>query len=134
MTVRPADPDDAATIRALQSLLAHPNPALADAALEGPFRCRVAVAAGRVVGYAIALPGRPTVLSELAVAPGHRRSGHASALLAAVTTGADRVEATTPVDNDAAIAFYEARGFAVEDRIAGFYGDGTDALRLVGCE
>lgn len=131
MTVRPPEPDDASAIRSLQTHLAYPAPELVDAALDGPFRVRVATDGGRVVGYAIALPGRPTVLAELVVAQGHRRAGHASALLEAVTDGPGPVEVTTPVDNDAAIAFYEARGFEVEKRCPDYYDDGSDALRLV---
>jgi len=129
--LRDAERRDAAAIRSLQSQLSHPSPALSEAAIDGPFTCRVAVAAGRPVGYAVALSGRPTVLSELVVAAGHRREGYGRALLAAVTRDADRVEATTPAGNDAAIGFYGAQGFAVDERVEAFYADGTDALRLV---
>ena len=68
MRLRDAEPRDAAAIRSLQSQLSHPSPALSEAAIDGPFTCRVAVEAGRPVGYAVALSGRPTVLSELVVA------------------------------------------------------------------
>jgi ribosomal-protein-alanine N-acetyltransferase len=122
---------DAAAIRSLQAHLSHPNPTLVAPAVDGFARCRVAVASGRVTGYAVALPGRPTLVLELAVAPGRRRQGHGRALLASVAGDADRVEASTPADNDDAIRFYRTQGFAEADRRPGFYADGTDALRLV---
>lgn len=134
MTVRDPTPADAAPIRSLQSLLAYADPDLVDAALDGPLRCRVATEDGAVVGYAIALPGTQTVLSELVVAPAHRRSGHGRALVTAVAGDADRVVATTPADNDAAVGFYRSLDFAVEERLEAYYGDGTDALRLVRLE
>jgi len=131
VTVREPRPTDAPAIRALQSLLAAADPGLIDTALEGPFRCRVAEADDRVVGYAVALPGRETVLSELAVHPDHRRSGHGRRLVAAVAGDADRVTVTTPVENDAAVAFYASLGFSVEERLPAYYADDSDALRLV---
>lgn len=131
MTVRRPRPADEPAIRSLQALLDYADPEIVDAALDGPFRCRVAVADGAVVGYAIAFPGDRTLLSELAVAPGHRRVGHGRDLAAAVAGEVDRLQATTPVDNDAALAFYDSLGFEADDRLEAFYGDGTDALRLV---
>ena len=131
MRIRDAEPRDVAAIRSLQSQLSYPSLALSEAAIDGPFTCRVAVEAGRPVGYAVALSGRPTVLSELVVAAGHRREGNGRALLAAVTRDAEEVEANTPAGNDAAIGFYEAQGFAVDERVEEFYADGTAALRLI---
>ena len=131
MRLRDAEPRDVAAIRSLQSQLSYPSPALSTAAIDGPFTCRLAVEAGRPVGYAVALADRPTVLSELVVAVGHRREGYGRALLAAVTRDAEEVEANTPAGNDAAIGFYGAQGFAVDERVESFYADGTDALRLV---
>jgi len=130
VTVRAPRDEEAPALRSLQSLLAHADPALVDAALEGPFRCRVAVDAGTVVGYAIVLPGAETILSELAVAPAHRRAGHGRALVAAVAGDAERVVVTTPADDEDAIGFYRALGFEVETRLEGFYESGADALRL----
>ena len=131
MRLRDAEPRDRAAIRSLQSQLSHPSPALSEAATDGPFTCRVAVESDRPVGYAVALSGRQTVLSELVVAADHRREGYGRALLAAVTRDADLVEATTPAGNDAAIEFYGAQGFEVDGRLEAFYADDTDALRLV---
>ena len=131
MILRRPTTSDAAAIRSLHAHLSHPNPELVAPAVDGPFRCRVAVTSGRVIGYAVAMPGRPTLLLELAVAPGHRRQGHGRALLASVAVDADRVEACTPADNDDAVRFYRTQGFAEADRLPGFYADGTDALRLV---
>ena len=130
MTVRAPRRVEAPALRSLQSLLSHADPDLIPAALDGPFCCRVAVDSGTVVGYAVALPGRETILSELVVAPGHRREGHGRALVAVVAdaAAADRVVATTPADG--AVGFYESLGFEVETRLEGFYGSGTDALRL----
>ena len=129
MTVRAPRDEEAPDVRSLQSLLAHADPALVDAALKGPFRCQVAVDDGTVVGYVIALPGAETTLSELAVAPAHRRAGHGRALVAAVAGDAERVVATTPAEAGA-IGFYEALGFEVETRLEAFYESGADALRL----
>jgi ribosomal-protein-alanine N-acetyltransferase len=131
VTLRRPVATDTAAIRSLQTHLAHPDPDLVEPAIDGPFSCRVAATFGRVVGYAVAMPARPTVLLELVVAPGHRRHGRGRALLASVTHGADRVATSTPVGNDDAVTFYEANGFAVTDRLPAFYDDGSDALRLV---
>lgn len=130
MTVRPPADRDVPAIRRLQSLLAYADPDLVHAAVDGPFRCRVAVEDGSVVGYAVALSGDVTVLSELVVSPDHRRRGHGRALVDAVAGDADRVEATTPAD-DAPVAFYGSLGFSVAESIADRYADGADALRLV---
>jgi ribosomal-protein-alanine N-acetyltransferase len=131
VTVRRPTARDAAAIRSLQAHLAHPDPDLVGPSVDGPFRCRVAETAGRVVGYAVATPGRPTILLELVVAPDHRRRGHGRALLSAVTGGADRVEARTAAADHDAIGFYTSQGFASADRLPDFYDDGTDALHLV---
>ncbi|WP_254837989.1 GNAT family N-acetyltransferase [Natronomonas marina] len=132
MTVRAPTTGETPAIRSLQALLTHADPELIDAALEGPFHCRVAVESGDIVGYAIALPGDETTVSELVVAPEHRREGHGRDLLDAVAAAADadRLVVTTPASDDDAVAFYRALDFEKEARLEGFYGDG-DALRLV---
>jgi ribosomal-protein-alanine N-acetyltransferase len=126
------EPADEPAVRSLQSLLAYADSGLIDAALDGPFLGRVAVDEGRVVGYAVALPGEETTLSELVVAPDHRRLGNGQALVEAVADApdADRLVVTTPTENEAAERFYRAMGFEVSERVSGFYADGTDALRL----
>ena len=92
----------------------------------------MAVDAGTVVGYAVALPGPETALSELVVAPAHRGAGHGRALVDAVAAAADadRLVVTTPAGADA-VDFYRALGFETDRRLASFYDDGTAALRLV---
>lgn len=132
MTVRTLDPADLPAVRALQGHLAYADPDVVEAAAEGPFVGLVAAEAGDVVGYAAALPGREATLSELVVAPAFRRRGHGRALVEATAerTGADRLLVTTPAGDDAAVGFYRALGFEPDERIPGFYADGTDALRL----
>lgn len=140
MSVRPLRPRDEPAVRSLQYLLEYADPALVTAALDGPFVGRVAVEAeerehsgdGRVVGYAVAMPGAQTTLSELAVAPDCRRAGHGRGLVSAVAVaaGASELVVTTPPENEAALAFYRALGFVREARLESFYRDGSDALRL----
>jgi len=130
--IRPMTPTDRPAVRRLQDRLAYADPDLVAAAVGGPFLGRVAVGDGRIVGYAIALPARPVTLSELVVAPSARRNGHGRALVESVgSADTDRIVATTPVENGAALRFYEAVGFDTETRLRGFYDDGADALRLV---
>jgi ribosomal-protein-alanine N-acetyltransferase len=130
--IRTMTPADRPAVRRLQDRLAYADPDLVAAAAEGPFLGRVAVDDGRIVGYAIALPARPMTLSELVVAPSARRNGYGRALVESVgSDGADRIVATTPVENGAALRFYGAVGFDPESRVRGFYDDGADALRLV---
>ena len=131
MTRQPR-PDERSAIRSLQGLLPYADPDLIDAALDGPFLCRVAVDAGTVVGYAVALPGPETALSELVVTPAHRGAGHGRALVDAVAAAADadRLVVTTPAGADA-VDFYRALGFETDRRLASFYDDGTAALRFV---
>jgi ribosomal-protein-alanine N-acetyltransferase len=133
VTVRPLCPADESAVRSLQSHLQFADPDIVDAALAGPFIGRVAVADGTVVGYAIALGGEETTLSELVVAPDYRRCGHGRKLVEAVAAAAeaDRLVVTTPAGDEKATVFYESLGFEAEARLPGFYADGTDALRLV---
>jgi len=127
------DPADEPAVRSLQSTLDYADPQLIDAALDGPFIGRVAVHEGSIVGYAIALPGQETTLSELVVAAEYRRHGYGRSLVDAVAeaSGADRTVVTTPAENERAEHFYRAIGFAVSERLPSFYADGTAALRLV---
>ena len=133
MTVRPLRPADESAVRSLQDHLEYADPDIVSAALDGPFLGRVAEAEGAVVGYAVALPGDETTLSELVVAPGHRRVEHGRALVEAVAAAApgEALVVTTPATADGAREFYASLGFESERRIAGFYADGADALRLV---
>lgn len=131
--IRPLRSTDRPAVRSLREHLEYSDADLLDAAIDGPFLGRVATDAGRVVGYAIALPGATVTISELVVAPDARRSGHGRALLEAIATATDAgtLVVTTPTDNDAARRFYSELGFDVDERLSGFYADGTDALRLV---
>lgn len=124
-------PIDKAAVRALQTELSYADPSLIDATISGPFIGLVAVEEA-VVGYAIALPAAPAVLSELFVESDARRHGHGRRLVRAAidAVDADRLVLTTPVGNDEAVAFYRDLGFAVDAELDGFYPDGTDALRL----
>lgn len=96
----------------------------------------VAIADGVVVGYAALIvpsfAGDPVDLTRVAVAPGLRRTGIASGLLAAAL---DRVAGRVVLlevaeDNEAALGLYAAAGFGVISRRRGYYGVGTDALIL----
>lgn len=155
MTIRTLRAADLPAVERLQNALEYADSDLPAAAVDGPFLGRVAVEGGgvgdadgvggdggvgdrsgdgdTVVGYAIALSGTRVTISELAVDPAHRRRGHGRSLVdaVAVATDADALVVTTPAGNEAARRFYEAVGFERDDRIAGFYADGTDALRLV---
>lgn len=107
-----------------------------EAAVRGPFRGRVAVEDGSIVGYAIAFPGDPAVLSELAVEPAYRRRGYGRTLVSNIASAVDSpsISVLTPVENEDAKQFYTALGFEPDGRVNGFYTDGMDALRLVLCE
>jgi ribosomal-protein-alanine N-acetyltransferase len=96
----------------------------------------VAEMGGAVVGHAVAsAAGDDAELQRIAVDPGHRRSGLASALLVAVEQlvreqGATRLLLEVREDNTAAAAFYDSRGFAEVGRRRGYYRDGAAAVVL----
>lgn len=74
-------------------------------------------------------------LYSLAVLPAARSHGIGRALLrAAEQVALDRdcavLRLEVRVDNSAARALYQSEGFAEFDRVAGYYGDGADAVRL----
>jgi ribosomal-protein-alanine acetyltransferase len=79
--------------------------------------------------------GGEAEILRLAVAPEERRRGVARAL---VDAGFERLRAAkveschleVRMDNEGAIAFYRALGFARSGRRRGYYRDGTDALVL----
>lgn len=122
---------DRPAVRAMQERLSYADPDLVDVAVSGPFSGVVAVEGGRVLGYAIALAGPTTTISELVVRPDARRAGHGRALVDSLSSAeTDQIVVTTPVDNDSAIQFYESVGFERDGRTPGFYADGTDALCL----
>lgn len=129
--IRPIEPGDREPVRTLQRTLRYYDSELVDAAIDGPFSGVVATIDASPVGYAIGFPGTPTTLSELVVAPAHRRQGYGRALVDAITSMNEAVVVTTPLENRAARQFYTALGFERDERRPEFYADGTDALRLI---
>ena len=102
------------------------------AELDGPGR-RVVVAED-LSGYAVSMTlGDIVDLQRIAVHPGRRRTGLASALLGdllAHTGAADRMLLEVSERNESALAFYAAHGFARIDVRPRYYRDGSDALVL----
>jgi ribosomal-protein-alanine N-acetyltransferase len=156
--IRRATPADRPALDRLQSHLSRPSPELLDAALSelspavdptGPggstlsaFDVFVATAdeQGAVVGYLLAVRGDPTRLAEIVVAPDHRRTGHARALLdrffadlaerrADGPGGPDRIRLAVAPDNEPALGLYRSVGFTVVRRDAEYF-DGDPALLL----
>jgi [ribosomal protein S18]-alanine N-acetyltransferase len=96
----------------------------------------VAVARGKVAGYAIGYhgPNRAEV-DSIAVSPPHRRSGVGQALIVRLKRmlgqrGFSKVSLSVRLDNTAAIALYRKLGFRRERRINGYYEDGAPAWRM----
>lgn len=105
--------------------------------VEAPSRSvLVAQVDGRFVGYAVlALAGDVADLMRIAVTEPNRRSGVASALLAALhdaaaEAGAERVLLEVAESNADARAFYAVHGYAEISRRRAYYADGGDALVL----
>lgn len=95
----------------------------------------VADVAGEFAGYAVVSVVDVAELQRIAVLPGLRRSGVATALLAAVHAqatdgGADRLLLEVREDNAEARAFYERHGFTELGKRVRYYRDGTTALVL----
>jgi [ribosomal protein S18]-alanine N-acetyltransferase len=85
--------------------------------------------AGYVVMIVPADPRDPVDLTRIAVAPGARRTGLATALLEAALGGVHGRTVLLEVaeGNEAAIGLYRSAGFAEISRRRGYYGD-SDAL------
>jgi ribosomal-protein-alanine N-acetyltransferase len=69
----------------------------------------------------------------LDVAPEQRRAGLATKLMGelasqALSAGCSAMLLHVYPENHAAVRFYERFGFVQEAKVAGFYGDGLDAL------
>jgi ribosomal protein S18 acetylase RimI-like enzyme len=130
--VRAARPRDAEAIRDLQTHLRQPNPDLLEYGLAVG-AALVSVADGQVVGYLLPVDAPNAIgvhLTELVVAPEHRREGRARGLLTAVIGDADGpVTLQAHPDNDGALALYDELGFEVVDRRSDAYAD-SDALVL----
>lgn len=148
--VRPAGPDDAAAVAALeQAALGRDawSQTLVTEAVCGRIPttlCLVATApaapaepqAETTIGYAaVSVVADVAELQRIAVAVTHRRTGVATALLRRVereasTRHADRVLLEVRDDNVAALAFYARQGFTELDRRPRYYADGTTAIVL----
>lgn len=130
--IRRATPTDGSRLARLQSLLPQQSPDLLDYGLVVG-DVLVATVEGDVVGYVLPVPGDGVHVAELVVDDGHRREGHATALLDAVTDGLDAGEEVTLAvepDNEAARAFYRAVGFEERERRPDYFG-GEPALWFV---
>lgn len=96
----------------------------------------VAEVEGDVVGHAVvSVVVDVAELQRIAVSSAHRRTGVASALLAAcvdaaVAGRADRLLLEVREDNAPALSFYAARGFTEVDRRPRYYRDGATAVVL----
>lgn len=138
MTLRPAAPEDAPALAALETLLFGPDSWSESAVrdeLTGPGRHSVvAVSGADVVGYAVTLRAHDVAdLQRIAVRPDHQRRGLAHRMLedvlaAARQEGADRVLLEVSADNAAALGFYTREGFVEIDRRRRYYRDGSDAV------
>lgn len=133
--VRLATPADASALVRLQSCLSEPSPALLAGALEateGAAPATVLVStdgADDPVAYLLAVPGDGrTYVAELAVAPGNRREGRATALLSACAADAERLTVTVAPDNEAARSLYRSVGFERVRRLPDFFDDGPALL------
>ena len=96
----------------------------------------VAETDGAVVGHAVvSIVGADAELQRIATMPEQRRTGVATALLAAVTAtaggeGATRLLLEVREDNRPALAFYARERFSEIARRPGYYHDGTTAVIL----
>ncbi len=94
---------------------------------------------GKVVAAAVVLfrrNSRFARLYSLAVEPEHRGKGHANSLLAACEREALRrhcnaIMLEVAVSNFPAIVLYHGAGYADRQRLAGYYSDGGDAIRMM---
>ncbi|MGH3498608.1 MAG: ribosomal protein S18-alanine N-acetyltransferase [Nocardioidaceae bacterium] len=142
--VRPAGPAD------LDALLALEREAFGDGAwsasavrgeLDGVPETRFVIVAepvdtSELLGYAVLMVlGDTADIQRVAVRPVGRGRGVGRRLLRALLAeaarrGCDRVLLEVATDNGAALALYEAAGFAEIARRGGYYGPGVDALVL----
>lgn len=130
MSVRSMRPGDEPAVRALQSLLSVSDSDLVAPACDGPLVGVLAIDEAPV-GYAIAAPGPVATLLEIAVVSQTRLRGHGRRLVEAIESRVNsaKVLATTPADDEEAIAFYRSVGFELDRRLPDFY-DGRDGLRF----
>jgi ribosomal-protein-alanine N-acetyltransferase len=132
--IREAGPGEVEALRAIELACFGP-----DAWSEGIVRSTIEGARHTVLvddleAYgALSVAGDVADLDRIAVLPSRRRQGVARRLLdalcdAARAQGATRVLLEVAADNIAALAFYEAYGFVVISRRAGYYRRGVDAI------
>lgn len=140
MILRPATPDDAPAIAAIDDTLfgvdAWSLPSVVgEISGEGRFAV-VAESDGELLGYVMTMCADEVVdLQRIGVLPAEQRNGIARRLLAeavdrAQVEGGHRMLLEVSSTNQAALAFYEAEGFVEIDRRRGYYRDGSDALVL----
>jgi len=142
LSVRPAGSEDVAVIVDLE-LVAFPLDPWSETLVEEGVAGRVPTTSYFVAEQESVFVGHAAVsvvqdvaeLQRIATATSARRTGVASALLAAVhdhaaAGGAERLLLEVRDDNEAALAFYAGAGFAEVARRAGYYRDGTDAVVL----
>jgi ribosomal-protein-alanine N-acetyltransferase len=97
-------------------------------------RVVVAEADGALAGFAVLHVGRGAAyVVTLDVAREHRRAGLATKLMdelaaQARSAGCSEVRLHVHDRNQAALRFYERRGFVLQAAVQGFYGNGLDAL------
>lgn len=140
MILRPATPDDAPVIAAIDETLFGVDAwSLPSVVGEISGESRLAVVAesdGELLGYAMTMCADEVVdLQRIGVLPAEQRNGIARRLLAAAVDraqvdGGHRMLLEVSSTNQAALAFYEAEGFVEIDRRRGYYRDGSDALVL----
>ena len=143
MTLRPATPEDAPALAALEAELFGVD-AWSEAAvlgeLDGPGRHAVVEVTGdEVVGYAVTMRADELVdLQRIAVRPERQREGIARRLLEEVldharAQGANRMLLEVSASNAAALAFYATADFVEIDRRRRYYRDGADAVVMRLC-
>ncbi len=142
LSVRPADAGDVDAIVDLE-LVAFPLDPWSEPLVAEGVAGRVPTTSYLVAERGAAFVGHAAVsvvqeiaeLQRIATVTTARRTGIASALLAAVhdhaaACGAERLLLEVRDDNEPALAFYAGAGFAEIARRAGYYRDGTDAVVL----
>ena len=138
--IRPAAATDVPSLLALENQLFGPD-AWSETSLryelDGPGRRAVVLVSGaEVLGYAVTMRAGDMVdLQRIAVRRDHQRQGLAGRLLADALAagradGAERMLLEVSATNAAAVAFYEAQGFARIDVRRRYYRDDSDALVL----
>lgn len=138
--IRSARTSDAEALGALESE-AFGSDAWSQAQIEAELvgatrQAVVAEAEGQIVGYAaISIAGDVADLTRIVVAEPHRRSGVASALMAALhegasRAGAERILLEVAESNRPARELYQSHGYAEISRRPAYYAGAGDALVL----